>query len=306
MTRNRLWLFGGILFIIVMVIVVVAAVNANSDKEKKAKDPEKYEHVFGTLTPTTAPGQNNSNVPAGSLGQEDPDSSVAGTGVIPGDGLEIINQESLGLTSDIDYLKARTETGYVIEIIDGLTYVDGYLIANKTYALPSDFVPTDPNNSLEGVEYSFDTFDATTWAAWEDLQEAADAEGLYLYIGSGYRSYTCQEGLYNNYVARDGKEAADTYSARAGHSEHQTGLCFDLNSVTDAFADTAEGKWVHDNCWKYGLILRYPKGKSDITGYKYESWHLRYVGKELAEKLYNNGDWITMEEYFGLTSRYAE
>lgn len=304
MSRNRLWILSAVLFIIVMIIVVTAAVNANSNKDKEVNSAEKYEHVFGTLTPTTAPGQ--SDVQAGILGQDDPDDPTLETGEIPDDGLEIIDQESLGLTSDIDYLKARTETGYVIEIIDGLTYVDGYLIANKTYALPSDFVPTDPNNSLEGVEYSFDTFDTATWEAWKELQAAADAEGLYLYIGSGYRSYSCQEGLYNNYVSRDGKAAADTYSARAGYSEHQTGLCFDLNSVTDAFADTAEGKWVHDNCWKYGLILRYPKGKSDITGYKYESWHLRYVGKELAEKLYNGGDWITMEEYFGLTSKYAE
>ncbi len=306
MGRNRLWILSGILFVVLIIVVVAAALNRNPNENKEANSIDKHEHVFGTLTPTTVPSPGTPDVPVGSLGQDDPGEPTLGAGDIPDDGLEIIDQESLGLTSDIDYLKAKTETGHVIEIIDGLTFVDGFLIANKTYALPSDFIPPDPNNSLEGVEYSFDTFDATTWKAWEELQKAADAEGLYLYIGSGYRSYSCQKDLYNNYVARDGKAAADTYSARAGHSEHQTGLCFDLNSVTDAFANTAEGKWVHDNCWKYGLILRYPKGKDDITGYKYESWHLRYVGKELAEKLYNNGDWITMEEYFGLTSRYAE
>ena len=132
----------------------------------------------------------------------------------------------------------------------------------------------------------------------------ATSLGLNLYISSGYRSYYDQKYIYNNYVSRDGKEKADTYSARAGHSEHQTGLAFDLNSIDDSFTNTPEGKWVHDNCHKYGLILRYPKGKDNITGYMHESWHLRYVGIDLATKLYNNGDWITLEEYFGIDSKY--
>ena len=105
-------------------------------------------------------------------------------------------------------------------------------------------------------------------------------------------------------MARDGKQEADTYSARPGHSEHQTGLAFDLNTIDDSFANTAEGKWINDNCYRYGLILRYPKGKEEITGYQYESWHLRYVGKELAQKLYNNGNWMTLEEHFNITSKY--
>ena len=89
-----------------------------------------------------------------------------------------------------------------------------------------------------------------------------------------------------------------------GNSEHQTGLCFDLNSIDDSFGDTVEGRWVNDNCYKYGFCIRFPKGKDAYTGYQYESWHLRYVGKDLAEKLYNNGNWISLEEYFGITSEY--
>ena len=100
--------------------------------------------------------------------------------------------------------------------------------------------------------------------------------------------------------------AADTYSSRPGNSEHQTGLCFDLNSIEDSFQYTSEGKWVNDNCYKYGFCIRFPKGKDAYTGYQYESWHLRYVGTELAEKLYNNGDWISLEEYFGITSEYPD
>ena len=136
------------------------------------------------------------------------------------------------------------------------------------------------------------------------MRSDAAALGLNLWVQSGYRSYERQEYLYNNYVARDGKTAADTYSARPGHSEHQSGYAFDLNTITDAFANTKEGKWVDDNAYKYGFVIRYPKGKEGATGYKYESWHLRYVGKDLAEKLYNNGDWISMEEYFGIDSQY--
>ena len=111
--------------------------------------------------------------------------------------------------------------------------------------------------------------------------------------------------LYNNYVKDKGYYYADMCSARAGHSEHQTGLAFDLNTIDDSFTNTPEGKWVHDNCHKYGLILRYPKGKDNITGYMHESWHLRYVGIDLATKLYNDGNWITLEEYFGIDSKYS-
>ena len=127
----------------------------------------------------------------------------------------------------------------------------------------------------------------------------------WLWIASGYRSYWDQKSIYNNYVSRDGQANADTYSARPGHSEHQTGLAFDLNSIDDSFSNTYEGQWVHDNCYRFGLILRYPKGKESITGYMYESWHMRYVGVELATKLYNDGDWITLEEYYGIDSKYS-
>ena len=103
----------------------------------------------------------------------------------------------------------------------------------------------------------------------------------------------------------DGKALADTYSARPGHSEHQSGLAIDINMADSAFDSSPEAKWLNDNAYKYGFILRYPKGKDNITGYMYESWHFRYVGTELANKLYNDGNWITLEEYFGIDSKYS-
>jgi zinc D-Ala-D-Ala carboxypeptidase len=102
----------------------------------------------------------------------------------------------------------------------------------------------------------------------------------------------------------DGQEAADTYSARAGFSEHQTGLVLDLNTVDISFDNTNESNWLRDNSYKYGFIIRYPKGKENITGYTYEPWHIRYVGKNLAKEIYNNGDYLTLEEYFGIDSNY--
>lgn len=196
---------------------------------------------------------------------------------------------------------SSSNSNHNVEVKDGVTYIDGILIVNKTYSIPQNYKPDNANG-----DNCNECLDQHTNRAFEWMQSDIKANGLNLnlYISSGYRSYSYQQTIYNNYVNNDGQDTADTYSARPGHSEHQTGVAFDLNSIDDSFADTAEGKWVAENCYKYGLIIRYPKGKEHITGYKYEPWHLRFVGVELAKKLYNNGDWITLEEYFGITSSY--
>ena len=201
-------------------------------------------------------------------------------------------------------ITTSTTTIKTTEVKDA-KYVDGILIVNKTYPLPKDFVPKNTYKSADGLNYCSNCIDMDAYEQYKLMKADATSLGLNIWIQSGYRSYDLQESLYNKYVNRDGKEAADTYSARPGHSEHQSGLAFDLNTITDAFQYTDEGKWVNENCYKYGFILRYPKGKENITGYKYESWHLRYVGIELSSKLYNNGDWITLEEHFNLSSKYS-
>lgn len=195
----------------------------------------------------------------------------------------------LKVVKDPNNYTFTTSKGYNAKVVNGITYIDGILITNKTYSLPSSY-----GNGLT----------KETKKAFNDMDAEATSLGLNLYISSGYRSYYDQKYIYNNYVSRDGKTKADTYSARPGHSEHQTGLAFDLNTINDSFTYTDEGKWVNDNCYRFGLIIRYPKGKDNITGYMHESWHLRYVGIELATKLYNNGNWITLEEYFGIDSKY--
>lgn len=193
---------------------------------------------------------------------------------------------SNNVVADKTFTTSKGFSGYTK---NGITYIDGIMVVNKTYSLPSNYAP--------GLL-------AKTKEAFNQMQAASKLEGLNIYLSSGFRSYSTQNNLYNKYVNRDGKVKADTYSARPGHSEHQSGLAFDVNQINDTFNDTAEAKWLSNNCYKYGFILRYPKGKTNETGYKYESWHFRYVGVDLATKLYNNGDWITLEDYFGITSEY--
>lgn len=169
----------------------------------------------------------------------------------------------------------------------GVTYVNDILIVNKKIGLPADFNPGE--NRYARMKLNQMIKDAK-----KDKQS--------LVVRSGYRSYQMQDKLYKEYKAQDAN--ADTYSARPGHSEHQTGLAFDIGSVESArdftisFGDTTEGEWLAQNAHKYGFIIRYPEGKTHITGYQYEPWHVRYVGVKIAQEILNKK--ITLEEYIGL------
>lgn len=194
---------------------------------------------------------------------------------------------------------SKSTNGYTIKNRYGVTYIEDMVIVNKSYSLPSNFVPNNLvtiNGYIRVVDYVRDAFN--------ELKSDSAAVGLNIYSSSGYRSYSDQNYIYNNYVKMDGQANADTYSARAGYSEHQTGLAIDVNTIDMTFDNTDESNWLRDNCYKYGFIIRYPKGKDNITGYMYEPWHIRYVGKELAKKLYNNGEWVTIEEHYGIDSMY--
>lgn len=174
-------------------------------------------------------------------------------------------------------------TGGYEDIVPGPTYIKGILLVNKKYALPSSFA--------KGV-------DPQAASALTKLQKAAKDAGYTISTLSGYRSYARQVELYNAYVQRDGKQKADTYSARPGHSEHQTGLTFDIGAIENNYGETAAGKWLQAHCHEYGFIIRYPKGKESITGFQYEPWHVRYIGIEAATEVQKKG--ITLEEYLGV------
>ncbi len=170
-----------------------------------------------------------------------------------------------------------------IEVKDGITYVDGILIVNKNYGLPKDY---DPKVNKEALD------------ALKNMQADAKTLNLNLTLISGYRSYEDQDILHQKYVLKDGEVLANTYSAKPGYSEHQTGLAFDVGSVDRSFEDTMEAKWLDENAHLYGFIIRYPKGKTDVTGYIYEPWHIRYLGVEIATKVKQSG--LALEEYLGI------
>ncbi len=164
--------------------------------------------------------------------------------------------------------------------IDGVTYVGGILLVNKEFSLPKAYG---------------DGLDSEAYTAYVRMKRAS---GYDMSIVSGFRSYTKQESTFRYWCSVDGEAVAETYSARPGHSEHQTGLAMDITSLKQSYGKTAEGKWLAQNCVDYGFIIRYPKGKSDITGYMYEPWHIRYLGKSTAKLVSDSG--LTLEEFLGV------
>ena len=169
------------------------------------------------------------------------------------------------------------------------------MVVNKKHKLPADYNPGENPNAGEKVRELI-----------KKMQELGfSISNQY----SGFRSYEYQTKLYQNYVNKDGKEAADTYSARPGYSEHQTGLAFDiLNGAGGLLGDNPQDEkaieWLHSHAHEYGFIVRFQEGKEAITGYQAEAWHLRYVG-DIAEKIYTSN--LTLEEYFGVEGgNYAD
>ncbi len=183
-----------------------------------------------------------------------------------------------------------------------------WVIVNKHNKLPDGYVPPDlvtPDVSLRlSAGASEMKLRQTAATAIKQMFNAAKAQGQNLLVASAYRSQASQKALHDLYVAQKGAAAADTDSARAGYSEHQTGWGVDVGradykcQIDPCFANTTEGAWVAANSYKYGFVVRYLPGKQSITGYVYEPWHLRYVGTELAQQVQTSGQ--TLEEFFGL------
>ena len=175
------------------------------------------------------------------------------------------------------------------------------LITNKYYSLGMDYIPENlvdvpiTHRYSDKVQITQETYDA-----FMDMWNAAHEEGIYLILASGYRSAAEQKQVYDEYERGYGTSFADNIAARPGYSEHQTGLAIDMYSKECAsaktFKDSKTYAWLMANAYKYGFILRYPEGKQELTGYKYESWHYRYVGQELAKKVVDSG--LTYDEYY--------
>lgn len=194
-------------------------------------------------------------------------------------------------TKDIDFFYKKVKD---IKNPDSLM-----VLVNKLNRLQSNYVPHD----LEQISLNYATNNKflrkEAKENFEKLSSDAKKIGYSIIAVSAYRDYDYQENLFNNYVKEKGENYALKCSAKAGHSEHQTGLSVDVmgsNNDYDEFEKSKEFDWMKNNSYKYGFILRYPKGKEYITGFKYEPWHYRYVGKDVASIIYTEG--ITLEEYY--------
>ena len=184
------------------------------------------------------------------------------------------------------------------------------LLVNKFNALkegyvPNDLVPVREYYCVQGEDYSCQTVDqielrSEVYEAYLNFCNAAREHEINIRAIAGYRSYDYQKNLWDYYASVNGQEYADEYYARPGQSEHNSGLAVDItfNGYNYSEIENYDGyQWIYDNMHNYGFILRYPEDKVDVTRYGYESWHLRYVGKDVATTIYNN-NW-TLEEYYG-------
>lgn len=209
---------------------------------------------------------------------------------------------------DYDYLVSLTNTKAInpyYENTQKTNMNDNYsMLVNKFYQLPSDYIPDD----LVSIDWKYRLGGANDYKyarrevvdAFIEMWEAAHNEGIYLLVDSAYRSYERQVEVYKMYEDSKGTKYADLIAARPGYSEHQTGLALDIYSkeCTSAseFKNSKTYAWLIANSYKYGFILRYPDGRDKLTGYNYESWHYRYLGRDLAKKVYESN--LTFDEYY--------
>lgn len=206
-----------------------------------------------------------------------------------------VNEPSLTDDQRFEWVNTNRDRPFYTEIQTSDTKFDDLILVNKYYALADDFVP----NILVSISpYGQVKLVSDAAEAFKQLASDAKDDGYTIVGISGYRSFQTQASLYQRYVNKDGKLVADTYSARAGHSEHQTGLAIDVASNDPnilTFEQSKSFDWMMEHAHEYGFILRYPKGKEQITGYKYEPWHYRYVGIDVANELIKSG--MTFDEY---------
>lgn len=212
--------------------------------------------------------------------------------------LKYLNTSTKDLETSITYVNIGLDTDYYTNVINIDNQDDLAVLVNKYHKLSNDYVPSD----LEKINSKYQWLGRSNELrkdareAFEKMCEAATKDNIYIYAGSGYRSYQTQLYLYNTYVKRDGFKAAETYSARASYSEHQTGLAMDIANKSGFISkNDKEYNWLVKNSYKYGFILRYPEDKENITGYMYEEWHYRYLGTTLAKEVYDSG--LTYDEY---------
>lgn len=211
--------------------------------------------------------------------------------------LDYGNSNNVSSKEVVAIVNSNSDKDYYTDVKSSSLSDGNLVLVNKFYHLPDKYEPDDLVTLSS--EYNIGTnskMRSEAASAFMEMVDAALLDNIILKNASAYRSFDYQVNLYDSYVKKDGIEKADIYSARPGYSEHQTGLCTDINNIDSSFHDTSESNWLLKNAYKYGFIIRFPKGKEKITGYKYEPWHYRYVGVKAAKIIYKNN--LTLEEYY--------
>lgn len=265
-----------ICFLIIILIIVILP---NKKEEKKELTPEQKQVNKLKKVPYYKKEYKNRYL---SYQKENKDLSIE----------DIVTHVNIGLDNPY-YTNTKPSTNLNTELI----LVNKYNYVTENY-VPENLQPLNTSYARSGMQLV-----DIAKEAFESMSDDAKKEGMNIIAMSSYRSYDYQVNLYNNYSKTDGKEAADTYSARPGYSEHQTGLAVDVYNLElpyTSFEETEEFNWMQENAYKYGFVLRFPKDKVDITGYQYEAWHYRYVGKEVAKYIHNHN--MTLEEYIAKKS----
>lgn len=186
------------------------------------------------------------------------------------------------------------------------------ILINKSNPLPKDYRPYDMCKPCVAFACN-DNFEKTLLRkeaahSLEALFNCALKYNIQLYGISFFRPYFRQDSIYKNTVLEKGEAYARLHVAKPGYSEHQSGLSADISSrgvglqLTESFGQIDDGIWLFNNAHKFGFIIRYPKDKEHITGYAYEPWHIRYVGKYIATNIFNNN--LTLEEWYELNSKF--
>lgn len=213
------------------------------------------------------------------------------------------NKENASVTPKdvIALVNTNRDYAYYEHEIDANISLNESILVNKYYKLPDNYEPNDLVNVSNKYYYGENhKLEKTAYQAFIDMWNEAYKEDIYLIMNSSYRTYQSQVDVYDTYKNRNGTTYADSIAARPGHSEHQTGLSLDIfskeHTTTSNFKNSPAHIWLQNNAYKYGFIERYQEGKENITGFKEEAWHYRYVGIEIATYLYDND--ITFDEYY--------
>lgn len=285
--RTILIVFSTLLFIIIgSFLYIQIYLGFHVDAIESTNETENFEYYYNDT-----------------LNKEEPAMSSTGTYPVTSSGIDLDalkepekkKPKNTSSKNDFTPKKVNTRLGSYQQLI------------NRDYELPNDYQPDD----LTEPEVRFSFYGSNdkrklrkkAASALEELFTAAEESDCILYGVSGFRSYERQSTIYNQNLLKKGSEHTNLYSAKPGTSEHQSGLAIDVSSrsaslqLLENFGKTEEGLWLAKNCWKYGYILRYPEDKVTITGYAYEPWHIRYVGKKLAKYLYKHN--LCLDEYYG-------